>query len=57
MHAVLYPRTKKEIDAEIAAMEKHSREVRKTRESARAYLVRAGIITKTGKLTKRYRAD
>jgi len=55
MTAVVYPRSKREIDAELSLLEKHSHENRKTKESARAYFVRAGIITRSGKLAKPYR--
>jgi len=55
--AVVYPRSKREVDAELSLLEKHSRENRKTKESARAYLVRAGIITRSGKLAKPYRGS
>ena len=52
-----YPRSKKEIDDEIKAMRKRHKEIIKTKESALAFLVRAGIATKSGKLAKRYRID
>lgn len=50
-----YPRSKQEIDEEIKLMRKHHKEIIKSKESALAFLVRAGIATKSGKLAKRYR--
>jgi hypothetical protein len=50
-----YPRSKKEIDEELAILDKHYQEIIKSKESALAFLVRAGLATKSGKLAKRYR--
>lgn len=50
-----YPRSKEEIDKELAIMDKHFEEIIKSKESALAFLVRAGLVTKTGRPTKRYR--
>lgn len=52
-----YPRSKKEIDDEIKAMRKRHKEIIKSKESALAFLVRAGLVTKSGRPTKPYRDD
>jgi hypothetical protein len=39
----------------IEKMRKKSKELSKTRETAREFLIRHGFITKSGKLTKHYR--
>ena len=38
----------------LKAMREHRKEVTKTPEAARAFLIRAGILTPSGKLSKRY---
>ena len=55
MTSVLFPRTKAEVDDYVAAMRRAGKKIERTRESARAFLLKHGYITKSGKLTKRYR--
>ncbi len=50
-----YPRSKEEIDKEIAILDKHFQKIIKSKESALAFLVRAGLVTKSGRPTRRYR--
>lgn len=57
MSAVLFPRSKAEIDEEIKVLRQGRRERLKSKESALAFLVRAGILTKSGRLTKHYRTQ
>jgi len=52
-----YPRSKEETDKELAILRKHHKEIIKSKESALAFLVRAGLVSKSGKPTKRYRND
>lgn len=40
---------------EIHAIQTAGRKIRRTRQSARAFLLKHGFITKSGKLAKRYR--
>lgn len=47
--------TEKELKKQSEAMRRVAKAACASQESARAFLVRAGIITKTGKLTKAYR--
>ncbi len=54
MTVVVASRTQKEVRKDIQAMQKASKEILKSKASARAYLVENGFITKSGKLTKRY---
>src|SRR5690606_9710840 len=50
------PMTSREfVEAERKASEKFMKKVLKSKASARAYLVRAGILDKSGKLAKPYR--
>jgi hypothetical protein len=44
-----------EVKETIEKMRKKSQELSKTREAARAFLIKHGFITRTGKLTKHYR--
>ena len=46
---------KKEIEAELRAMRKQGKKIRSSKKSALAFLVRAGICDKNGRLTKHYR--
>lgn len=55
MSIVLAPRSKKEIDHEIAIIRKAAKKVNRTDSSALAFLVKHGFLTKGGKLTKQYR--
>lgn len=43
------------LESSLKALEAVRKEVGKSPEKARAFLVKAGIVTKTGKLTKKYR--
>ncbi|MBI2421654.1 MAG: hypothetical protein HYV27_02410 [Candidatus Hydrogenedentes bacterium] len=47
--------TEKELKRQIAAVRKTRRKVCATKESAQAFLMRAGIVTRSGKLAKAYR--
>jgi uncharacterized protein YydD (DUF2326 family) len=47
-------RTPAEIRKDIKEMNIAAKEINKTPESARAFLIKHGFITKGGKLTKRY---
>lgn len=47
-------RTPAQIRKEIKEMNLAAKEINKTPESARAFLIKHGFITKSGKLTKRY---
>ncbi len=55
MSTVIVARTKKEVDREIHEMDRVSKKITRTKESAKAFLVKHGFITKDGRLTKRYR--
>ena len=55
MTTVLFPRTKAEVDDYVAAIRRAGKKIARTRDSARAFLLKHGYITKSGKLTKRYR--
>ncbi len=46
-----------ELERFIASMDKHQAEVASSPAKARAFLVRAGIVTPDGKLTEAYRQD
>ena len=52
-----YPRSKQETDKELAILDKHHKERMKSKEEMLAFLVRAGLMTKSGRPTKRYRND
>jgi|GEM_PF-3805147 len=52
-----YPRSKEDTDKELAILRKHHQKRMKSKEEALAFLVRAGLVTKSGKLAKRYRND
>ena len=47
--------TEKELKQRLAEMRRVGKEACKSKESARAFLYKAGIITKSGKLAKPYR--
>jgi hypothetical protein len=51
---VLVPRSAAEVDSDIAAIERGSKKVRRSKRTAKAWLIKHGFITKGGKLTKRY---
>jgi hypothetical protein len=46
--------TTEQIREEIDAIKRAGKKIRRTRASARAFLVKHGFITKSGKLSKRY---
>ena len=46
--------TKEEYERELKALRDASKEICRTPETARAFLIKHGFITKSGKLTKRY---
>jgi hypothetical protein len=52
-----YPRSKEETDKELAILRKHHQKRLKSKKAMLAFLVRAGLVTKSGKPTKRYRND
>ena len=47
--------TKKELEQRLAEMDAVAKEACKSKESARAFLLKVGIITKSGRLAKPYR--
>jgi len=51
----VHARSAKEVAKEIKAIKEAGREICKTPETARAFLVKHGFITKSNKLAKRYR--
>lgn len=51
---VAHPRSPEEVKKEVAAIKKAGKEIRRTPETARAFLIKHGYITKSGKLTKYY---
>jgi hypothetical protein len=56
MSTVICPRSKAEVDREVAAIKRVGKKIAKTKESARAFLISTGLLTKDGKqLSKRYR--
>ena len=57
MVTVLNPRSEKEVKEEIKKIREAGKRIRKTKASARAFLVKHGFNTKDGELTKRYRSD
>ena len=54
MSTVLVPRSVAEVDRDIAAIERGSKKLMRSKKAARAWFVKNGFITKGGKLTKRY---
>ena len=54
MPLVLYPRTKEEVDREIAELRKTAKRILKTKGGVRKFMIEGGFLTKDGKLTKRY---
>ena len=55
MSTIICPRSKTEVDREVAAIRRVGKKIAKTKESARDFLIRTGLLTKGGKLAKRYR--
>jgi hypothetical protein len=55
-YGVLYPRTKKEVDGWIKSMHEFTQELIKDRKKGRAFLIKHGFMTKSGKLGKKYRS-
>jgi len=55
MTAAVTRMTPEQVREEIAAIRKAGHKIRRTRASARAFLLKHGFITKSGKLAKRYR--
>jgi hypothetical protein len=52
---VLVPRSKAQVDRDVAAITRGSKKLRSQgKEAVRAWFIKHGFITKTGKLTKRY---
>ncbi len=54
MSTVLVPRSKAEVDRDIAAIKRASKRIFRSKKTAKAWFVEHGFITKDGKLTKRY---
>lgn len=52
-----YTRSKEETDKELAILRKHHQKRMKSKKEMLAFLVRAGLVTKSGKPAKRYRND
>ena len=51
----IYPRmTAKQVQEEIEAIRKAGAKIRRTKAGARAFMIKHGFITESGKLTKRY---
>ena len=56
MSTIIRPRSKTEVDRQVAAIHRVGKEIARTKESARAFLIGTGLLTKDGKrLAKRYR--
>ena len=56
MSTIIRPRSKEEVDREVAAIHRVGKKIARTKESARAFLISTGLLTKDGKrLSKRYR--
>jgi hypothetical protein len=52
---VLVPRSKAEVDRDVAAIERGTKKLRSlSKKAGREWFIKHGFITKTGKLTKRY---
>jgi len=51
---VLVPRSKAEVDRDIAAIERATKRIFRSKKTAKAFFVKHGFITEDGKLTKRY---
>jgi hypothetical protein len=51
---VLVPRSAADVERDIAAIEKGSKKLRRSKKVARAWFIKHGFMTKGGKLTKRY---
>lgn len=55
MGIVLVPRSKAEINRDIAAIDRSAAKLRKlSKKAGRDWFIKNGFITKSGKLTKRY---
>jgi hypothetical protein len=54
MSTVLVPRSKAEIERDIAAIRRETKKITRSRKTARAWFIKHGFMTKSGKLTKRY---
>jgi hypothetical protein len=46
--------TKRELEIELRAIREAGKKIRRSPQSARAYLIKHGFLTKTGRLPKRY---
>ena len=56
MSTIIFRRSKAEVDREVAAIDWFGKKIARSKKSARAFLVKAGILTKDGKrLSKHYR--
>jgi hypothetical protein len=51
---VLVPRSNAEIERDIAAIRRAGKKITRSKQTARAWLIKNGFITKSGKPTKRY---
>ena len=54
MSIVLVPRSKAEVDRDVAAIKKGAAKLRRSKKAGREWFIKHGFITKSGKLTKRY---
>jgi hypothetical protein len=58
MKGVPYLSRREEVDREIASMRKFHKKLLRSKKKARAFLIKCGILNKTGKkLAKMYRED
>lgn len=55
MFITVFKRSSSEVKREVRAIKEAGREICKTPETARAFLLKHGFITKTNKLSKKYR--
>ena len=55
MVITLAPRTREEVQEEIKSIQKFGRKIRKTKKSARAFLLKHGFITEDNQLGPKYR--
>jgi hypothetical protein len=54
MSTVLVPRSRTEVDRDVAAIERGAKRILRSKKTAKAWFVKHGFITREGKLTKRY---
>ena len=55
MIQVIQSLTQADVDREVKSIREFTKKITKSKKTAREFLIRAGYITKSGKLTKRYR--